>query len=180
MKISLDKEEMRREWLVRRHRVAMRGDVSLTVSGGIDLNAVAEREMRGWYVELLRLAPADMLSVSDVAPLCRLTVDDDGVGSVTLPGNVVRVLGVESDGWRRPATVVSDMGVPMALLQRGEYSRGGEYNPVALWEGDRLTLYSFDTSPGSNPSLTRLLCVVDPGNEVYEMDERALGLIEPR
>lgn len=179
MKIELNRDEMRREWLVRRHRMALRSDVSLTISGGVDVNMVADREMREWYLALLSDADCGLLAVHDIAGECGLRIDEDGVGRVSLPDNVVRVVGVESDGWCRPAIVVSDESSPLARLQRGEYSRGGEYSPVALLRGRELTLYSFDTSPGANVSLTRLLCVIDPGADVYEMDERALSLIKP-
>ena len=179
MKISLDKEQMRREWLVRRHRVAPRGDVTLMIGGGTDLSMIADREMRDWYVELLSVAPAELLKVVDIASEVEMSVDDDGVGRVVLPASVVRVTGVECDGWLRPATVVCDMMSPLGELQRGEYSRGGGYCPVVLHDGDRLWLYSFEMLPGSSPSVTRLLCVLDRGEDVYEMDERALGLIKP-
>jgi hypothetical protein len=84
------------------------------------------------------------------------------------------VLEVELDCWKREATVVKRDDRVLAPRQLNRYSRGGVVNPVAVVERDCLRLYSV---PSGVKARVKKLQVVMEEDGVYEMDERALGMI---
>ena len=178
MILTLTHQQMLAQWMLRRHLLPMRGDIEVVTQYGYDMEQLCTLHMRDWYLNLLATASPDLLAVEDIAPEVTMTVDADGVGTVALPADVVRVLGVESDEWLHPATVVTDPQSPLAMMQRGYYSRGGAFAPGAIVEAQRLRLYTFDDSLPDN-RLSRLLCVRVPADGTYRLDERALSLIPP-
>ena len=116
-----------------------------------------------------------MLVLTDIARDVAPVLHDDGLMTVTLPTGCRRVVEVEAEGWTRAATVAM-VGSSLALRQDNPYSRGRVDAPVAVLHPGRLVLYS--APPGvARPRLRRLLCVMEPEEGLYELDERAVSLI---
>lgn len=171
--VSYTTDEMLAQWKLRRHLLPLRCDAGVVSDYGVDFDALCRNEMRQWYLDLLATAPVGLLEVSDLSGQVMLRCDDDGVGVVVLPDNVVRLTAVDCDVWKHPAIIVTDPESPLALLQRSYYSRGGEFSPVAVLHGRELRLYSFnDIIP---QRLNFLGCVCVPNDGRYVFDERAWG-----
>ncbi|MCM1517134.1 MAG: hypothetical protein NC117_00635 [Pseudoflavonifractor sp.] len=175
MKLTLSSTEMLDIWRMRRALLPLREDCVVERSDGIDVDMLLRHELRQWYVTLLDTAPFDMLVLTDIASDVAPMPCDDGSVAVTLPQRCRRVAEVSLDGWTRPALMAAP-GSPLALRQTNPYSRGRIDAPVAVVYPGRIILYS--APAGSvRPRLDRLLCVVEPDEGFYQLDERALGLI---
>lgn len=179
MKLRLTKEEMLAQWMLRRHLEPVRADCVVARSDAIDLEAYCAMEMRGWYLNLLATAPADLLAPRDIASECDIEAGADGYSvEVWLPDRVVRPLTARLAGWRRSARV-EDEASPSAARCACRFSAGGIAEPVAIaGPGGRLRLYSRPSTRRA-PVLESLEAVVDEGEEFYCLDERALALITP-
>lgn len=173
----LTQQQMLEQWMARRLLLPMRNDAGIEREYGIDIEAMCRRQMRGWYLGLLASAPVEMLIAEEIAGELQLTVDDNAVGHVTLPDNIVRVLTVQCDTWEAPA-ILTTPDTNLALMQRSYYSRGGAMTPVAIHDGNMLRLYSFDDQP-DNPHLSLLRVIRAPADGSYLLTERALSTITP-
>lgn len=175
MKLTLTAAEMLDLWRLRRALLPLREDCAVERRDGIDLDRLLHAELRAWYANLLDTAPVDMLVLTDIARDVAPVLHDDGLMIVTLPTGCRRVVEVEAEGWTRAATVAM-VGSSLALRQDNPYSRGRVDAPVAVLHPGRLVLYS--APPGvARPHLRRLLCVMEPEEGLYELDERAVSLI---
>lgn len=175
MKLTLTAAEMLDLWRLRRALLPLREESVVERRDGIDFDRLLHAELRAWYSNLLDTAPVDMLVLTDIARDVAPALQADGRMTVTLPSGCRRVVEVEAEGWTRAATIAM-AGSPLALQQDNPYSRGRVDAPVAVLHPGRLVLYS--TPPGGGkPRLRRLLCVMEPEEGMYELDERAISLI---
>ncbi len=179
MKLNLGKEEMLARWMWRRYLEPVRTDCRVERDDAVDLRAICAAEMRGWYLELLATAPAELLAPRDVAGECEWEAAADGYSvEVWLPAAVARPLSARLAGWERSAAIVGPED-PSARLCASRFGAGGIVEPVAVMEpGGRVRLYS-RPSTRRDPVVESLMAVVDTGPELYSFDERALSLIKP-
>lgn len=169
-------DEMLELWMLRRYRLPVRADASVTRRAGIDVERLARVEMRGWYLDLLDRGDERYLAVSDVAGKVAVARLGGGRGMVRLPADVRRVLEVKLRGWERPAVIVADEAGELWRRQANEYARAGVCRPVALVSGGRLWMNGVpDDDEGAG--LETLRVVADAGEDVYELDDAALTLI---
>lgn len=177
MKLTLTAAEMLDLWRLRRALLLLREDCAVERRDGIDLDRLLHAELRAWYSNLLDTAPVEMLVLTDIARDVAPALHADGHLTVTLPTGCRRVVEVEVEGWSRAATLTAS-DTPLALRQDNPYCRGRVDAPVAVVHPERLVLYS--APPGDvKPRLRRLLCIMEPEEGMYELDERAISLIPP-
>jgi hypothetical protein len=174
MKVTMNESQMLEQWKLRGGLLLRRTDCSIEMTTGIDVDQLLKLKMRDWYVKLLDEGGAELLSPRDIAEEVAMRVDDDGVGVIELPDGCRRVLEVELDCWKREATVVKRDDRVLAPRQLNRYSRGGVVKPVAVVDRDCVRLYSV---PSGVKARVKKLQVVMAEDGVYEMDERALGMI---
>ena len=175
MKITLSSEEMLAQWKLRRGFEPLRSAGVITRNDGVDIDQLLRLEMRDWYLNLLCTAPVEMLVTTNIANDIAVVVRDEGVGIVTLPESCRRIVEFQLEGWSRPAKIITNPHCQEAILQENPYSRGGCERPVVVIHGNRLFIYSL---PSSTPKIVRAMAVMEPADGTYEMDERAVSLIE--
>lgn len=177
MRLRLTQADMLAQWKMRRYLEPLRTDCLISRSDGIDLDAYCVMEMRRWYLDLLATAPVEFLVPTDLTLTAVLRRGEGNRGLVAMPEGTLRVVRVKLSGWQRDATVVTDMGSPIARRQHNRFSCGGVEQPVALWSGDgSLELFSLPSLNGT-PVVEALTAIIDPGPEIYEFDERAWCLL---
>ncbi len=175
MKLRLTTEEMLNQWRLRRALEPLRNDCTVERLDGTDTDELLRNEMHDWYLNLLDTAPTEILTLTDISGEVVLKTNPDGSATVELPERCRRVEEITLDCWQQPATITRQDSL-LAKLQRNPYSRGGTVEPVAVKHHGKLQLYSIPE--GVDASIESLYCVMEPDEGFYEMDERALSLIE--
>lgn len=94
------------------------------------VEVLADRLLDECCQEVLIKAPAWRLTGESFEG--RAIEESDGTGYVDVPNDFVRLLEFKMSGWRRPVTVVYEMGCNMALKQYNRFMRGGVCKPVCV------------------------------------------------
>lgn len=162
--LTLSSEEMLELWRLRRHFEPLALPASVTRADGLDTKTLLESELNRWYENQLQTLPLHLLPQNNVAEQCRITPRPDGSWLVTLPENVVRVVSVEIEGWHKEAVIEPDSSSPLAEAQLNPFSRGNEYNPVAVLQNGNMLLY---TPPPRATQLKKVMCVTRPEPGTY-------------
>ena len=160
------------QWRMRRALEPLRSDCTVERIDGIDIDTFLKMEMREWYLNLLDTAPPHLLTLTDIASSRPITFNDDHSATITLPPECRRVIGLYIDSSPLPLTLLK-ADSPLAICQQNPFSRSGSTTPIAILHHDHVTIYGGN----SNFTLSRLLCVMEPANGYYELDEAALSLI---
>lgn len=167
-----------REGMLERRRLSggfepCRTDSTTADSYGVDVDTLLERQMRERYLEFLDKGDVSLLQVDERSQDGTVATYVDG-GAVVTPGQACRrVLRVRMDGWSCAADVLPESEFERVLAcQRNPYTSADTCSPVAVAGGDGK-VYAW---PGSD-SIVELLCICDPGRELYVLDERAVGII---
>lgn len=158
-----------------------RSDCSIEQFEGLDLDAALATAMRQWYLRLLDTADLRHLVITDISSRLSLTRTAPGVWQAQLPVDVRRVLTVETASALCPLSVIDGASDKpehqrSLALQANPFSRAGSLCPLASLTADVLTIYCMPDSE-TPPSLRRVAAVIDPGDEIYEFNESALGLL---
>lgn len=137
-------------------------------------------ELRQRYLELLSRGDDDMVQWTDISSRLQFQTLDYNISVARLPVDVVRIKHVSV------ATSLFDVEVhtlsaddsklvilnrKMRHIKKGEC--GGGFTTRAWICGDKLYVHHGDV-PAVTPD--KVMAVVDPGDEYYDMDERALSL----
>lgn len=174
MKVEYSKAEMLELWKRRHLLVSPRTDGVVTRHDNVEVDAMCIEAMRLRYVELLATAPVRLLVPQDVALNAKLARTYQGTGYLTVPDNVVRVLWVKLSGWERAAQV-TEADPALRRLEGNRYACGGVAAPVAVTRSKgAVELFALPYSQ-SLPLVESVTAVVDPGPELYVMDEELLG-----
>ncbi len=174
MKLHLTEAQLLHEWQLRYFPGQVNSGCIVTTHSGYDFEAIIRARMLDWYGRLLAEGPEEFLAPVDIGGRLNVTLDTEGVGHVILPETVVRLTGVEMEGWSRPAIIVTDLESPEAHRQCSPYSRGGTVRPVAVVDGRSLTLYT-PAAAGCRLSVT---AVIDDA-DTFHLDSAALSAIQP-
>lgn len=182
MKLHLNETQMLKEWHLRAFPEEVNSGCTIERHYGIDMDAYLKAAMNDWYRRMLHDPEAvHMLAPVNIAD----EVEDVRVGEanpstglspcrIILPEGTIRVLRVMVDGWRTEAAIV-DPSHYLARACRSPFPPGGVYAPVAVVDGNRLTLYSVPSRP---TEITEIIAVIDtPG--IYHIDSAALATIKP-
>lgn len=163
--ITLSSDELLERWKLGHYYEPLRTDCQLTVTMGIDLDALLKLRMRERYISLLLSEPNPELPVTDLTPDLTLTRAPDGAGLVSRPADCLRVVLVKCQGWMKPARILTDPDSAEARAQASPMAHGGCYDPVAIVFDDSILLY---TPPAdSEPRLEKLLAVTLPPDDTY-------------
>lgn len=174
MIVEMSHEDMLERWMIVKGLEPLRGDCTIERSDGIDLEAYAAMEMRRWYLRLLSEAPPDLVNTVEMSHKLDVKIGRNRKPVVELPPEVVRPVSVMLTGWKKRAEIVADPCSPLWKMQSNPFLCGGTENPVALLlPGRILELYSV-AGAAVMPVLAELRCVVDPGPELYILDESLL------
>lgn len=154
-----------------------RADCSVEVFDGVDATPRLALEMRQWYLDLLDNAPVTLLCPHDVAGTEAREVRS-GVWALALPAAARRVLSLTVAGSAVPVRVLShdrDRGTAawrrLRCLLTNPYAPAPQ-QPLAIADGSQIMVYC-----PTRPQVTAIRVINDPGDEVYEFDESALGLL---
>lgn len=64
------------------------------------------------------------------------TVDEDGVGCIVVPKDIIRLVELKFKDWERSVVTTSDRSSQVYTLQQNRYTRGGLAKPVVVWSED--------------------------------------------
>lgn len=170
-------------WLQITRLEPLRADCAVERCDGVDLRAVAEQEMRLWYLGRLDRAPFDHLQLTDLSTsLPTLRADSERVVTIKLPAGVRRVASVWLSGWERPVVpwpVESKESARVLRLAACPFTRPGVSESAALiFPGGVLRCYCA-TDGVAVPTLVSLLAVCDPGPDSYIIDDSELPPSNP-
>lgn len=138
---------------------------------GIDLDAIIAARMRLWYLALLDEGSPNLIG-KPVDATALLSITD---GRVMADTSVRRISSLRLSSWERPAEVVDGAAIAGRLgLQDNPYSAAGAVSPIA-WRDSGGTVR---VAPcGSDDYITEAYAWLDPGDDQYILDERALATI---
>lgn len=171
MMLTLSKAEMLRIWRQSAGLEHLNSECTLTRFDGIDIDAIIGRRMRQWYLALLDEGRPELAGrPSEAAAL--LSVED---GRVTADAAVRRIVSLRLSSWERPAEVADVEGLAGRIrLQANPYSAAGCASPLA-WR-DSGGCVRVAPCDGSD-IVVEAQAYVDPGEDLYMLDERALSTI---
>lgn len=140
---------------------------------GLDVDRYIERAMRLWYLEILDRAPSRLVHTADVASRATLAVSGSR-GSVTFPADVRRVLSVRLSGWNAPAQVAAGKEAARRLARcASPFGRPGPCRPLVVECAQGVEVMP----AAASDTVAELRAVVDPGPEVYILDESLTATI---
>ncbi len=120
---------------------------------------------------VLTEAPSNMVDGEKYEDMAAEWVEDHGayVGSMYLPSDLIRLLSVKAEGWRRPATIISEEDDAYKVQTSPWGVRGNAERPVAAIVhvgGDRmLELYTSKTDDvGVDFSYVKMPSIDNKGN----------------
>lgn len=172
MKLRLSTDEMLSQWRMRRALEPLRSDCTVERIDGIDLDSFLLMEMKDWYLNLLDTAPIHLLTLTDIASKVSPSKNKDLSVTIHLPQGCRRVIELALDCSPVPIKITT-ADTPLALCQQNPFSRSGTVSPIAIHSHGNLTIYAGN----DDFNIVKLLCVMEPDNGFYELDEAALSLI---
>ena len=164
MKVTYTKAEMLALWRRIRAVEPLRLDCVVGRTDGPDLDAELTREMRTWYLDLLDHGPLEHVAPEEAADQATVSTPTDSIVLVTAPEGTRRVLSVEFEGWPVPLAPQTEP----ALLARRASNPFLVRPDAAIIGPDKIAVI------GVVGSLTSLVCVIDPGPDLYIFDDAAL------
>lgn len=151
----------------------LRNDCTVEVFEGRDVAAALLPMMRRWYLDLLDSAPAGRVPVQTVTPAVQPVANSRAV-RVTLPAAVRRVIHVRADTWSvAVAPLAASMAAGALARVSSPYAGPTVRRPLAVDRGDG----TIDLYPGAGVASAALAAVIDPGDDIYTLDEALLGTI---
>lgn len=174
--MRLTDTQMLAHW--RRHRglESLRSDCSVELFDGVDAGEVLRMEMRAWYLDLLDNAPLRFLSTTDIASRLSFAPASAGVWRASLPPDVRRLVAITVKGADAPVPVLAAGSDPRReSLNANPFSRSGPRHPSAFSHPDRTV--TLCCASATMPEIVACSAIVDPGDETYQFDESALGLL---
>lgn len=162
------KSEMLAHWRRAFSLDASNAGVDIESFEGIDSTAELLVRMRAWYLNLLDSAPLHLIPVESLSLTASLR-QGAVLARAQLPAATRRVVWVEHDSWLAGTVPLPAEKATHALRRLASpYARPGEGEPIAVTYRNYV-----DFAPA--PSLTiNVRAVVDPGPEVYELDDSLL------
>lgn len=171
MMLRLTKLEMLRLWRQSAGLEHINSECTVERFDGIDLDATIISRMRLWYLAMLdEGAVATVGPPHDAAELMAMAG-----GKVMADASVRRIASLRLSSWERAAEVADgDTVAGRIALQDNPYSAAGPASPLA-WR-DRSGIVR--VAPYSSDDLvTEAYAWLDPGEDTYIIDERALETI---
>ena len=177
MKVTYTKDEMTRLW---RERAGLEPAVTacgITRHDGIDVDRSIEGRARQWYLDLLYRGDRRYLALEDISPRVAFSTDGCNIGRTALPLDVCRVFEVRLAGWATSAKVRKTQPARLISLLANPFFSGSKTEPMAWIEDDILCVAPASEVRGALTVPLRISAAVDPGKEVFILDESALSTI---
>lgn len=175
MRIELTKEQ-----ILKRRRISgglepLRADYTIELTDGIDVNTILLTELRNWYLDLLANGDRGLLATENLASAVTLVAMDGGL-RIEVPDNCRRMFDVRLNGWNHVVAIrPSDEFERIKAMQQNPFTAATANNPVAVFLPGNMGGKTADIAvwPGSS-GISLAVGVVDPGENLYIMDEMAL------
>lgn len=198
MIVNKTKTEMTALWLLLTRRETRRLDCQTRRSDAVDLEQLAQAEMRRWYLELLRHGPLEHVEITELAPTmaaAKIAASEQGVARITLGPEVVRVAALRLEGWGRTVAPVTFSPGAQAVAaaqslypqasardiyrQASPFALAGPASPLVLALADGSLEVHGAPLPGAPVKIASLLAVIDTGEDLYRFDSAALPAPAP-
>lgn len=149
---------------------------TIVVSGGIDYDRILTERMRPWYLGLLDEADTAYVAVREIgAELQTARATDAGEAVIDLPDECRRITAVRMGGWDRSVAPTDSATFEQCRLRGlNPFSAASDTASATVDNSGRLHV---TLPPGREAVIELIEGVSDPGDGVYELDERALSLI---
>ncbi len=175
MRIELTKEQ-----ILKRRRISgglepLRADYTIELTDGIEVNTILLTELRNWYLDLLANGDRTLLATENLASTITLVAMDGGL-RIELPDNCRRMFDIRLNGWSHAAEIrPSNEFERIKAMQQNPFTAATATNPVAVFLPGNMGGKASDIAvwPGSS-GISLAIGVVDPGENLYIMDEMAL------
>ena len=151
-----------------------RPDCDISIYEGIDVDGIIRVRMRQWYLRQLDTALPCMVNHEDVASRCSMAPSKHVADAalITLPADARRPMSVKLSGWEVPAPVVTPSEAAQRIKRMASpFGRPGCCDPLALKTEAGIEVYP------ARGTLQSLRAVVDPGEDLYILDEFLLETI---
>lgn len=174
--MQLTHEQMLVHWRRARGLESLRAGATLEYAENIDQTVALAVGMRQWYLALLDTGPLPALCVTDIATRLVWEKMTDNTWRTRLAPDVRRIVDIAIDGQNftvdiTPATSADPVDPALA---NNPYTRRLARCRAWLSEG---FLWLYRPLADTPPSSITVNAIVDPGEELYVMDESALGLL---
>lgn len=174
MMIKLSKEEMLKEWKLRKGMIPFSTSIlQITRADSGSIDEMLQSEIDDWYADLLSREAPELLPQRNFASEVAIIDNGDLSIDIELPDDAVRVVSIRMSGWKRPARIIENSDSALARMQTSRYVSGKTSDPIAVKRGRRLTLYGKSDAG----KLIELICVAPPSDGSYEMARQLLKSI---
>lgn len=177
MTLTLTSKQMLQTWRACAGPDPLLADCSVERFDGFDLDSRLSDLMRQWYLALLDEGnPALIGPPASASALVSVSAaQGDYSATLVCQPAVRRLCSVRLSGWMRQARVVDRSEVAHLLpLQANRFSRSGPYDPIA-WRDPDGSLHAIPAT--SDSRVVAAYAIIDPGEDTYRLDSRALSTI---
>ena len=126
--------------------------------------------------EMLLTLPLHRLNYKQASTSGAPDSKDNRTGSISLPGDYLRLHTLRMSGWVRPVHKVVREGDAEYALQFSEWTRGTKQKPVVAESNDRLSYYSVDAGATHNVSSFLYIPRFDEKQEYDDQAAEAIAL----
>lgn len=173
MVITLNDDSMLEIWRLAAGFEPSLSEASIERFDSLDIDTTLRRQMRAWYLDLIATGDLGYLRVDDITDRVRISPGGrTGEWRITLPVDTGRVVDIEIEG-QGAVTITPEA---KTQISDNRYIRCGGRSKAVL-SADRREIRIYGTK---QPTVNRLRAVTIPEDDVYILDERALGLIDKR
>lgn len=145
-------------------------ECSIEQFDGLNVNDLIAQRMRQWYLNLLDTADSALLPTADIAARCTRVARPSNATAITLPDDCRRVVHVRAASW--PVAIAPTADTARAALLGHPFAAPTARRPLAI-----ATLRSILIAPCAPADAIEVLAVVDPGEQLYTLDESLLATI---
>lgn len=142
-------------------------------ANGIDVDALIDKAVRTWYLELLDNADATLLETETPATMAVSAGRTCGGTLLVLPENVRRVISIQHDGWECSTAVLPAASLDNVVKQqRNPFTAAGAFAPVAVEDPDCRHITAWPAATNGNCIVN---AVIDHGDDAFAFDEAAIA-----
>ena len=145
-------------------------DCSIEQFDGLSVNDLIAQRMRQWYLNLLDTADPALLPTADIAARCTRVARPDNATAITLPDDCRRVIHIRAASW--PMPIAPEADTARAALLGHPFAAPTARRPLAI-----AALRSILIAPCAPADAIEVVAVVDPGDQLYSLDESLLATI---
>ncbi|MGN0224059.1 MAG: hypothetical protein ACI4AM_08540 [Muribaculaceae bacterium] len=145
-------------------------ECSIEQFDGINVNDLIAQRMRQWYLNLLDTADPALLPTADIAARCTHTARPNNAAAITLSDDCRRVVHVRAASW--PMAIAPEADTACAALLGHPFAAPTARRPLAI-----AALRSLLIAPCAPADAIEVVAVVDPGEQLYTLDESLLATI---